>query len=267
MLGLIYYSKNRAMQLQASLDSLEINTRGMFNDIRAIYVATDSDYQKGYDILAERKPYLKMIRQEGDLKDLTINNIVHPYIMLAADDDIFYRPLAKNWRGMMTDDVECFSMRHGLNIDYCYPLARANPLKRCEHLGEFIKWRWADESDDWAYPLSTISHIFRSDDLISRTKRISVPIKNLNEYEGHLQAFVREARPYMVAWKKGGVFGVPANKVNDTHNNRSGLKYSYTIDELNKRYLAEEVIDIARMEFDINAMQQEVEYKFKKYGK
>ena len=266
MLGLIIFSKNRAMQLQAAVDSIKINAPKLFGSIDVIYVATGQEYQDAYDLFASRNPKVNLVKQSEDLVDTTLKLIKNPYICLAADDDIFYKKVTNDWEKWMYDaDVACFSMRLGLNIDYCYPMEKPNKIKKYDKTGKFIRFEWREQEYDWAYPMSSISHIYRTIDFINMCLRIDKDVTNLNQYEAALQEFNQELPKYMMCWDHSVVFGVPANKVNETHDNNSGLKYPYTTENLNGMYLSNRIIDIKSMDFDINAAQQEIEYKFKDY--
>ncbi len=265
MLGLIIFSKNRAMQLQAIVDSIKLNAAKTFRSIDVIYIATEQSYQEGYDIFAKRNPKVNLVKQGKDLINTTLKLIKYPYICLAADDDIFYKKVTDDWEEWMHDDVACFSMRLGLNINYCYSMGKQNSIKQYEKISKFIRWEWRGQEYDWAYPMSSISHIYRTSDFIDMCLRINKDVGNLNQYEAALQEFNDELPKYMMGWESSVVFGVPANKVNETHNNNSGLEHPYTIEKLNEMYLSNQVIDIKNMIFDINAAQQEIEYKFKTY--
>jgi hypothetical protein len=84
---------------------------------------------------------------------------------------------------------------------------------------------------------------------------------NPNIYEGVLQRHLDKIKPNIVAYKESKVFGVPANRVNDTNANRNGLSHPYTIKELNDMYLAGKIIKVDK-EFNITAAQQEEKYEF-----
>ena len=178
------------------------------------------------------------------------------YTCFAADDDIFYKNFSKELFNEFTDDVVCFSLRLGLNIDYCYSNDKLNKIKTYEDRRNFIKWNWRDEELDFAYPLSVVSHIFRTKEIKELTEQIE--FENPNTYEGKLQIFLKDLKPKMVAYKQSRVFGVPANSVNSSWTNRNGLTYARSTKELNEQFLAGKRINIDR-EFNIHSAQQEYE--------
>lgn len=258
MLNLICFSKNRPMQLQATLDSIELHTKGFFNNIDVLYKA-DEEYKSGYELLKKRKPNVNFVEQTDFQSDL-LGLFKYDWTCFAADDDIFIKDFNKSLFREITDDVVCFSLRLGLNINYCYSNDKPNTIKGYEDKGEFIKFNWREQDLDFGYPLSVISHIFRTTQIKALSEK--EVYNNPNIYEGVLQRHLEGLQSNIVAYKDSRVFGVPANRVNDTNANRNGLKNPYTTKELNDMYLAGKTIKIDK-DFNITAAQQEIEYEFK----
>jgi len=265
--SLIVFSKDRPMQLQALLDSIEIHAKGFFDNIDIVYFATDSKYEEGYELLMSRNigpNYVKQTEFEDNIKSL----FKMDYTCFAADDDIFYGDIDKEIFkviDMEDKDMACFSLRLGLNLDYCYSNDKPNKLAPGYLTdGKFLKWKWAEQELDFAYPLSAISHIFKTNFIKDLTEKIS--FKNPNTYEAKLQSMLNITPPCMSSYKEGKVFGVPANSVNDSWTNRNGLSYGYTTEDLNDKYLNGEIIDIKSMVYNIHSAQQEIKYCFKKHG-
>jgi len=246
------------MQCQATLDSFELHTKGIFNRITVIYKA-DEEYKQGYEMLKARRPFVEF-KEEKDFRQDVLESMEFDYTCFAADDDICYMDFNKGIFRVFNDDVCCFSLRLGLNIDYCYSNDKPNKIKNYSEDGEYIKWDWRKEELDFGYPLSVVSHIFRTKDIRAWTDQID--FRNPNEYEGMLQTLLNQAQPIMYAYKKSRIVGVPANRVNTVTQNRHGLAHPYTTRELNQMYLDGKTIDITT-KYDIHAAQQEVEYKFK----
>lgn len=250
------------MQLQATLDSIELHTKGFFNNIDIVYLATEDKYNEGYELLKQRRPYANYIAETDFEKDIK-SCFKMDYTCFAADDDIVVRDFNKGLFKTFDDsEVCCFSLRLGLNIDYCYSNAKENRIKDYQEDGEFIHWNWRDEELDFAYPLSVVSHIFRTDFIKNLTDKIS--FKNTNIYEALLQGLVQECSGKMYAYKESRIIGVPANSVNSAWTNRNGLEYSYTTEDLIKRYLDGQIIDVSKINpEEIHSAQQEIKYEFK----
>ena len=253
-LNLIVFSKNRPMQLQATIESSRL---GCFDNIDVIY-KSDDEYKEGYEILKIRFPKVNFVEQTDFKKDL-LGLFKYEWTCFAADDDIFYGQFDKSILKEITNDVVCFSLRLGMNINYCYSNDKPNQIKNYEDKGEFIKFNWREQELDFGYPLSVISHIFRTTQIKALSEK--EVYSNPNIYEGVLQRHLEGLQANMVAYKQSRVFGVPANRVNDTNANRNGLKNPYTTEELNRMYLEGKKINVNKY-FNITACQQEIKYFF-----
>lgn len=262
MTNLIIFSKNRPMQLQATLDSIEIYTKGFFNNIDVVYAANNDEYRYGYNILKKRKPYVNFIEQKDFEKDIK-GCFKMDFTCMAADDDIVFSEFNKGlFRVFNNPEVCCFSLRLGKNIDFCYSNNKPNKIKNYTEDGEFMYWDWRNEELDFAYPLSVVSHIFRTDFIKSLSDRIS--FKNPNTYEAELQSLVDECSPKMASYKHSRIVGVPANSVNSSWTNRNGLEHAYSTRELIDMYTDGKIIDVKSVRpEDIHSAQQEIKYNFK----
>ena len=68
----------------------------------------------------------------------------------------------------------------------------------------------------------------------------------------------------MISFETSKLVSIPANLVNDSFKNRHGIQYYFSEKELNDRFLNNETIDLASMDFtNINGPHKEIEYKFK----
>lgn len=242
------------MQLQAFLDSLRDNAPGFCDNIDVLY--RSDGYDKGYDIVKERHPNVKFHRETNFKNDL-LSLFKYEFTLFAADDDIVYGKFGKEVLSMVGQNA-CFSLRLGLNIDYCYSNDKANNLKEYVDLGDCIWWDWRKEELDFGYPLSVVSHVFKTE----KIKELSEPLEflNPNTYEGVLQKQLGKIDGHMIAFKQSKIFGVPANRVNDCTNNRNGLLYPHTIDDLYREYLSGKTIDVTKIP-SIHAAQQEIDYE------
>ena len=259
MINLIVFSRNRAMQLHALLDSVELHAKGVFNNVDVLYRA-DEGFEQGYEILSSSKPYVNMHRETTFKTDL-MGLFKMDYTLFAADDDIVFGDFNKGLLQAFTPETACFSLRLGLNIDYCYPVQAQIALNGWEQDGEFIRWKWRGQPYDFGYPLSVVSHVFRTADIkgLSELEDFTSP----NTYEAFLQKHLNKVRPEIAAYKKSRVFGVPANRVQTDYANINALKYSYQPEGLELRYCNGERIDVAKMKYKIHQAQQEIEYIFK----
>ena len=130
MINLIIFSKNRPMQLQATLDSIELHAKDFFDNIDIVYLSTNDKYKKGYELLKSRRPNANYIAETDFKKDIK-SCFKMDYTCMASDDDIIFRRFDKGLLKIFEKpEVCCFSLRLGLNIDYCYTNNKLNKLNK-----------------------------------------------------------------------------------------------------------------------------------------
>ncbi|MDP9225568.1 MAG: hypothetical protein M3P18_17340 [Actinomycetota bacterium] len=254
----IVFSKDRAMQLEACLRTIEQNApyRG---PIIVIYLATAPDFSQAYESFA-MTDRIRMVSQSDDFRR-DICDAVHAaerYTVFHTDDDFFFRPSAV--RPVPTDDFACFSLRLGENTTYSYPLDRKQRVPPAIAAQSVIAWDWTRAEGDFAYPMSVNGHIFETGlvQTMLRGARFSNP--NELEHELHLRRY--RAQPLMLSPRKSCVVSVPVNAVSRTRNRR-GQNRHYSPAALNARFLAGERIDFGAMDFsDVHGAHQEVPLVF-----
>jgi hypothetical protein len=264
---LIIFSKNRGLQLDGLLYSINLYSDHLFDKISVIYKA-DSDYIEGYNILKDDYEFVNFIEEKNFKKDL-ISNILDNYefTTFGVDDCIFYEEIKETQNEILekiSSDVVCFSCRLGTNCVYSHPANLHFNIRNYVEKNGFLSWNWREQqSGDFNYPLGTDFHIFRTEFILNLIKNLS--FFNPNTMESNMQNFLQVLKPKMVSFSHSKVVSIPINLVNDTHPNRNGLKYPVSIEELNKRFLNGEVIDIKSMDFsEIKGCHQELNFEFLK---
>jgi hypothetical protein len=202
-------------------------------------------------------------------------------ILFLVDDNIFVkdfclldadRELKKN------PDVLGFSLRLGTNTTYCYSLDRpqmlpaferisnsANELVTCKsNTPSILKFNWTAGEADFGYPLEVSSSIYRVGDI--RPVLNVLPFQNPNFLESKLtqQAYrFRLSKPHLLCYDRSVTFCNPINKVQKLHQNRAGVKVSYSVEELARRYEMGERVKVAEYDgFVPTGCHQEVELNF-----
>ena len=265
MINTIIFSKDRALQLRLLIESIKRNAPGMF-DIHVLYKASNEDFKKGYEKLQSENiiPSITWV-EETNFKEqvLRLLNSDYEYSCFFTDDDIIYGQVFENiiLKEMQDEEVFCFSLRLGLNVNKCYTMNCENIVKPLEERDNIIKWDWTVHYMDFGYPLSVDGHIFRTGDILPLAKNISY--HNPNMFEGNLQIFDEYPKNKMVAFSRSVLVNSPSNIVNDTHPNRKGETFGIAAGELNAKYLNGEIINYDGISFEnITGCHQELEYKF-----
>ncbi len=268
---LIIFSKNRACQLHLLLESINKNSKGIFNNITVLYKA-DGKYIDGYNLLKERfGDYNIIFKEESNFRNDTIKLISDKftYTTFLVDDTVFFDKCLINFTEIdnfiSKNNLICFSLRLGLNSVYSHPANLHYEIGEYKSTNNFISFDFTKQRGDLAYPLSVDGHIFKTSeikDMITRTI-----FKNPNTLEANLQQQIRIGLPSNLfgSFKHSKLVGIPVNLVNDTFNNRHGLEFYISELELNNRYLDGEIIDLLAMDFtNINGPHKEIKYEFKK---
>lgn len=250
----IVFSRDRAMQLDLLLTSLEKNAPGVFQPT-VIWYAKRDDYQHGYEICAEEHPDARFLREDGLTYQVRSLMLGPEHVTFFTDDDVLYRTTTA-LPAILAEWI-CFSLRLGTNTTNCYPHGRPQELPMS------LTWKWERGDGDFGYPMSLDGHVFRAQDLlpILNTHNFSNP----NWLEETLMRRAKEiGRPLMACFHESHVVGIPANRVNETTPNRNGETYPYPVQDLNERYLRGERIDLDALDFsDIRGAHQEIPLVFK----
>ena len=267
---LIIFSKNRSCQLHLLLESLEKNSKDLFDVIFVIYTYTEKDYFDGYNKIIEKFPKVSFIVENNFFKDTMklVSDSSFEYTTFMVDDNVFYRELPINREEIFNlfknqnKPISCFSLRLGLNSNYSHPANLSYSIGNYETVGDFIKVNIGEQKADFAYPLSVDGHVFKTDFIKNCLNNVGF-FTNPNTLESKLQYLLNRIDKNMCFLKESVLVGIPNNIVNNTHNNRNGLKFYFSEKELNIRYNNGETIDMDQMDYsDINGPHKEIEYKF-----
>mgnify|MGYP003112309047 CR=1 FL=1 len=278
MINGLIVSKDRASQLRLLLESISLNAPNLLKEILIIHKSSNEKFAEGYDKLKAEKILPNIVWQEevDFIPDFlnALKNCKEKYICGIVDDCIFYKHIASSAedieRAIEDSNAFCFSFRLGLNTttqNYLNPDVYV-PLRMYSENETFIKWNWKDWDDrlNYGYPISLDGHIFAAEEISDLSHKFE--FEKLRYWEGLVNGNCRDIvkKDFMVAYKQNVLFSIPSNCVQDPPL-VSGTIHAYSEDELNEKYLNNEVIDFRGIQ---NAFQNvtwshnEVKYKFKK---
>lgn len=255
MTDVIVFSKDRAMQLDALLDSLKANLTGDPHPPQpfVLWTASNRDFRRGYERCFRDHPWAVPV-VEHDFRDLYEALLPKDgYVLHFCDDDVLHhRANLQHMTFEMDKDerVLAFSLRLGTDTLRCYPHDCFQRLP--ESMRAFpsrLSWTWPGAELDFSYPCSLDGHMLRVSDL-----RVLLEGQTYSNPNGLEDVLARRAhllvatRPRMASYPTAALTGVPANIVNDTHPNRCANLYDTAW--LNQMYLAGSRIDWAAMGWD-----------------
>lgn len=279
------FTRNRASQLRLLLRSLEKNCPQLFTPY-ILWRADNERHLRGYSKLQQEAWVKDMqpiwVSETRPVKDeflAAMKVAAHDSKILTiyTDDTVFFR----NFKADAEDVVACFdspevlsfSFRLGNNTvvqDYATGRRQRHPIDvTYGHVGpeDVCIWNWKGQPpfDNYGYPFAMDGCAYRALDLIQVTQPLQ--FSSFRAWEGTLSNVPHRQsvqQSIMVSPVHSCVVNIPANSIQDPPLHHSP-KISISAEELNERYLANEVIDLDAMELDsIVGAHQEIAYRFRK---
>jgi hypothetical protein len=278
LLNVIIFSKDRAMQLDLLLQSILLNFNVEDYKLNILYKSSNDEYNRGYNMIRDLYPQFSYKKEENFKQDLLSLFNDSKYTMFLTDDDIIYQSFKLNNDELhnifMLTEANCFSLRLGLNTKHCYTMQRLNDLKNFKThnfyydkdlIEPVISWKVGDGTNDYAYPMSVDGHIFKTEYIKNLCEVLEYTNPNL--FEAMLSNFSK-SEMIMSSYKDNKLVNSPINRVQDTFQNLSGMKYRYSVEDLNEMYLDGVSFDFNKMKFnEITGCHQEIQPFFSVYAK
>jgi hypothetical protein len=274
MLNVIIFSKNRAMQLDLLLQSILLNFNVEDYTLNILYKSSNDEYNRGYNTIRDLYPQFKYKKEESFKQDLLSLFNDSKYTVFLTDDDIIYQSFKLNNDELhnifMLTNANCFSLRLGLNTKHCYTQQKLNSLEEfkthnfyydTDLIEPVISWKVGDGTNDYSYPMSVDGHIFKTEYIKNLCEILEYG--NPNFFEAMLSNFGRNEM-IISSYKNSKLVNSPINRVQETFKNLSGMKYSYSSEDLNEMYLDGLILNLEKMNFnEITGCHQEIQPIFK----
>lgn len=254
----IVFSKDRAMQLDACLRSIErLSPYG--GPIVVIYRATNPAFGEGYEAL-DVGPRVRLVAESDFRRDvLDVLSSGADYFAFHTDDDIFFRTIST--APIPPPGFAAFSLRLGTNTTQSYALNRSQKPPAMRSREDLVAWDWTRADGDFGYPLSLNGHVLSAQLLLRLLRRAR--FSNPNHLEAELHVRRHLVPPWMLAFRESSVVSIPANIVTSTHTNRAGTDPELSPSALNERFLAGQRIDAGAMDFSsVRGAHQEIPLVF-----
>lgn len=237
MINALIFSKDRALQLDLLLKSIEKNAKDVFN-LNVLYTFSDDKFNEGYNIIIDKHPNVNFIQEQDDFKSQTleiIQNSNQDFFAFLTDDSLFFSEIDENEIvNSFKEDKNnlCFSLRLGKNTTFCYVVNSDNKLYGEENIGEkSMKWDWQKHFLDYHYPFSISGHVFKKDEIYKFAKKTNFSCPN--ELEEGLQMFNSYPKNIMSSFNQSVLVNTPINIVQTYCLNRFGEMHFYAPSKLN----------------------------------
>lgn len=269
----IILSKDRPAQLHLCLDAINKNGNGVFDTVSVLFFGSNHDFLAGYGLVSSVYTNVEWLFQEHYKEDILhlLSNNYSQLTTFFTDDDILYRPIPENKLYFFNlfnemDNVACFSLRLGLNTVVQDPytgMPTTPPSTGFAESDGKVFWPWKEVPPwmNFGYPLAVDGHILRTDDWINIHSDLS--FNNPNQQEVAIQIKLPTLPPIMGCFKQSVVVNTPLNRVQETCTNRAGETFGCSAEEMNKRYLNGEKLDLDSIDFsNIVGCHQELDIKW-----
>ena len=226
----VIFSKDRALQLYALLESMQLYTSFNYRII-ILFKATNTTHKNSYyELIAESKIFslnIKWINEIGHFKNnllLILNKINTRRVFFLTDDDIFIDKFDFSSCKKFSCDKFIFSLRHYKNITYSYnEKKKINSPKFLKSVvnNKFFEFKWFEGSGEWADPWSVNGHIYCLNEIkiLSEILFYSGP----NSYEASLKFLNFLVQNKIgVCSKRAKIINNPINITQNEWINRSG---------------------------------------------
>jgi hypothetical protein len=228
----IIFSKDRPMQLFATLESMKKNVSGIHESFVIIKYSSHkfkSCYQKVKKIFPNVNFYTELNFKQDVLN--IVNNPFYTHILFSVDDTVFQHKVhLPTIFKEMDQEVKSigFSLRLGYNTNYCYMLNRKQKLKTdIKSNNNIIKWKWPHEQFDYSYPLELSSSVYRASFIRQLVNKLD--FKNPNTLEmlmDRKKGSFATSHPYLLSFERSACFSNPVNLTQNIFNNRNANKHS-----------------------------------------
>jgi hypothetical protein len=270
----LIFSKDRPLQLEATLSSLALNAHeAKATPITVLYRASEPQFSEGYallareflgklaiswieesnfrlDLLAQLEGPRPSSRRERLLRLLGLRTVPmhHDHLLFLVDDNIFIRPFSLDQIVDALDETPKaigFSLRLGRNTTSCYSLQCDQPPPEFHSTPNGLCFRWSGQAGDFGYPLEVSSSVYRTRDLAPLLRQL--PYANPNRLEQGLATashLLAKRLPELLCFEQSVAFCAPINKVQTTFDNRAGSRQDNSSEALNQLFLQVTRVDI-----------------------
>ena len=267
---ILVFSRNRAMQLDATLRSLMLHCNDVIEyEIRILYTTSSEQHQRQYDSLSnEYQNYrnIKFVKEKSFKSDILAMTAPYEKLLFLVDDNIFVRDFEMSELDNLLDkhqNAVGISLRLGRNTDYCYSRRASQRFPTFTQIEKsYLSFNWTNEEFDFGYPLELSSSMYRVADIFKLMAVIDFHNPNtLEEYLWQNISYYRDSLNELLCYDKSLTFCIPVNKVQTTNpTNRASEEFSYSADDLAVQFDNGKRIDIEKyINFTPNACHQEVE--------
>jgi hypothetical protein len=268
---ILIFSKNRAMQLLALLESLEGTCEDLdFERVQIVYKTTTERHERQYEELKRLYPAISFSPERTiafDYMDVVRSSW---HVMFLTDDSIFLRDFRiAEIEKSLGEHGDCigFSLRLGRNITYSYPHDCSQDAVEFVEAGNgVLGLNWTLYKCDFGYPMELSGSMYRSSDLLFLSKGMNM--STLHHVESSLDRRVKDVgrdKCGLLCYPISHVFSAPMNLTSAISQNRASNTAEYSVDAMAEKFDEGYKIDVSLFrDFVPSACHQEVTFSWKR---
>lgn len=252
----IIFSKDRAMQLEALLYSMEKYVKSL-GKIYIIVKITNNNFLQGYFKFYnnQNKTAVKLYDEDyfGGFKRTFItilNNVETKKILLLCDDVIFtdevdldvYNPWL-SWNSI--------NLCLGTNITWCNAKSSVQQVSDYNIYKDLIRWKWTKAEGDFAYPNSIGASIFKTWWIRLLAKILPYDCPNWLEGKMNNKYVKKIISPRTISYYNSKAYCLLLNQVQTVYKFQEGLP-EHSPEKLNELFLQGKVIDTSGLNGIVN---------------
>jgi len=234
----VVFSRDRALQLHALLESWFANVRGQARLV-VLWTISDRAHEASYrDLMAIWGERVEWVREESFRDDLVrlVDQAGSSHLFFLTDDGIVLRPFSLEDVLLPDPGRRVFSLCHAPDLTWCFILGRAQEVPPLRSVGQnLLAWNWADgqTGTDWNFPLSVDGKFFARQEMSLLLREL--PFRTPNTLEQALQVY----QPLFVGrqgvcFSGAALVNVPCNAVQTQF--RNPVTGAHSSGELNARW-------------------------------
>jgi hypothetical protein len=245
MIDALIFSRNRPLQLNCLLESLEEHSN--LKDISVLH-RYDKKYEEGLIKVKNLHKDVKFIEEQNfESQVKTYLKLGQKFCVFFVDDIVV--------KDKINFDEPCqilqsnpnfltFSLRLGTHLTYCYPTRSRQVVPNGSINSGFFLWPWKGADHDWGYPFSVDGHVFRRSDAESWFSHLN--FRNPNQFESEMQTIPRKfALPDgCVSYINSKIVNIPVNRVQNEFLNRDE---NGSVDELYEVWMSNKSLDYTKL--------------------
>lgn len=239
MAGLIIFSKDRPLQLQALLESIELYVTGL-SEVAVLCAASAPRFHHAYEQLSQKFPHVRWVyqdpeKQRSDFNALLQNIFNHmrsSYLMFAVDDMIIINTIDLTQCVNMLQKTHAYGcyLRLGRNTNYCYANSAPMRVPQLQHVaGEFYSWQLRTGDKCWGYPHTVDMTLYSRTTVEEAIRMFGHSSPNL--FEAHWSSKSVPPHAQALCYATSRVINIPLNLVQKdfTHNH---CAHRYGVEDL-----------------------------------